>query len=142
VEAIGAIIAALSKLTNSFEMMGAGRFVIGLGFGIGCGAAALLISELAPNPKVRGAIGTTQQILIGCGQAAGFIFTLPQIFGTYDLWPIAVVLPAVPAIIQTFIMLWAHDSPKFLLWTAKNRVAAEKSLNFYKGTKAILFKFT
>lgn len=131
-EIVGAIVAGCAKSANSLEVLGVGRFIIGLGFGMGTGVGSMLISELAPI-KVRGAIGTIQQIFIGLGMTMAFVLTLPELLGTEALWPVAVAVPGVAALIQFIVLTQVHDSPKFLLLTKQNREASLQSLQFYKG---------
>lgn len=78
---IAAILMGFSKMANSWEMLIAGRFVVGLYSGLSTGFVPMYVGEVSPT-ALRGALGTLHQLGIVVGiliaQVGGesFILTL------------------------------------------------------------------
>ena len=58
---------------------------------------------------------------------------LPYLFGQPSLWPWALGLSALPALIQPLLFLKAPESPRFLLINRKDAAAATESLKRLRG---------
>lgn len=63
---IAAALMGFSKLAGSFEMLIAGRFVVGLYSGLSTGFVPMYVGEVAPT-ALRGALGTLHQLGIVIG---------------------------------------------------------------------------
>lgn len=63
---IGAVLMGLSTLCASFEMVIAGRLVIGLFCGLCTGLTPMYVGEVAPT-ALRGAFGTLHQLGVVVG---------------------------------------------------------------------------
>ena len=63
---LGALLMGLSSLSRSFEMVIAGRFVIGLFCGLCTGLTPMYVGEIAPT-NLRGAFGTLHQLGVVIG---------------------------------------------------------------------------
>lgn len=63
---IAAVFMSFSKLAASFEMLIAGRFIVGLYSGLSTGFVPLYIEEISPT-SLRGALGTLHQLGVVIG---------------------------------------------------------------------------
>ena len=76
---IAATLMGFSKMASSWEMLIAGRFVVGLYSGLSTGFVPMYVGEVSPT-ALRGALGTLHQLGIVIGiliaQVGGESFTL------------------------------------------------------------------
>lgn len=77
----------LSRSLNSFEMIMAGRFVIGLNCGLNSGLCPMYINELAPV-QIRGSLGVLFQLGATSTILLSQVLGLPDIFGNVHFWPL------------------------------------------------------
>lgn len=63
---IAAALMGFSKMTSSWEMLIAGRFVVGLYSGLSTGFVPMYVGEVSPT-SLRGALGTLHQLSIVIG---------------------------------------------------------------------------
>lgn len=63
---IAVVFMSFSKLAASFEMLIAGRFIVGLYSGLSTGFVPLYIEEISPT-SLRGALGTLHQLGVVIG---------------------------------------------------------------------------
>ncbi len=63
---LAAALMGFSKLTKSWEMLIAGRFVVGLYCGLSTGFVPMYVGEVSPT-ALRGALGTLHQLGIVIG---------------------------------------------------------------------------
>lgn len=130
---IAAILFGFCKMANSYEMIIAGRFVIGINNGLNAGLAPMYLSEIAPI-NLRGAIGTVYQLVVTISILFSQIMGLDSILGTADLWPILLALTVLPAIFQLITLPICPESPKFLLITKDEPVAAQRALTWLRDS--------
>ncbi|KAJ3104034.1 Solute carrier 2, facilitated glucose transporter member 1 [Phlyctochytrium planicorne] len=88
-----------------------GRFVAGIGAGIGTVVVPMYISEISPVDK-RGTYGSLNQLSIVVGvlfsQTAGVALSTPE------LWRLLLSLTLAPSIILMLVLPYAVESPKWL----------------------------
>ncbi|KAM0866872.1 hypothetical protein ACQ4PT_042359 [Festuca glaucescens] len=104
--------AAISALTISLEGMLFGRFLVGIGMGLGPPVASLYITEVSP-PSVRGTYGSFVQI----ATCLGILFSL--LIGTpvKDIdrwWRVCFWIAVAPAALQAIGMEFCAESPQWL----------------------------
>lgn len=133
---IGGLILTLSKVGQSYEMIIVGRFLVGINSGLSAGLAPMYLSEISPS-HLRGAIGTTYQLVVTISILFAQLVGLPQCLGTYDLWPYLFGLTIVPAVVQLCTLPGCCESPKYLLLTRDREVEAQENLVWLRGTVEI-----
>lgn len=104
----------------------------GMSMGLSSSLAPMYLTEIAPV-NLRGAAGTAHQIAVAFGDWFSLFLSLPQIFGNEKLWPLAVVFPALPAILLCVVLPFCPESPRFLLISLEDRQKSQKALEFFVG---------
>ncbi|KAF4379190.1 inositol transporter 4 [Cannabis sativa] len=101
-----------------------GRILVGLGVGMASMTSPLYISESSPA-KIRGALVSTNALLITGGQFLSYIINLlfTKAPGTWR-WMLGVA--GLPALIQFFLMMSLPESPRWLY--RKNKVDEARSI--------------
>ena len=127
---IAALLMGLSKMTGSFQMLIAGRLIIGINSGLNAGLAPMYLSEIAPV-SMRGAVGTVYQLIITISILLSQILGMSNVLGTETGWPLLLALTIVPAIFQVLTLPFCPESPKFLLLDKDDEMAANKG-DFWK----------
>ncbi|XP_018591399.1 solute carrier family 2, facilitated glucose transporter member 3 [Scleropages formosus] len=111
---VGAALMGLSSACKSFEMLILGRLVIGTFCGLCTGLTPMYVGELAPT-AVRGAFGTLHQLGVVIGILVAQIFGLEALLGSDSLWPLLLAATALPAVLQSVMLLFCPESPRYLL---------------------------
>ncbi|KAL4658691.1 solute carrier family 2, facilitated glucose transporter member 3-like [Arapaima gigas] len=133
---IGAALMGFSTLSNSFEMVIAGRLIIGLFCGLCTGLTPMYVGEVSPTP-LRGAFGTLHQLGVVVGILIAQIFGLESLLGSDRLWPILLALTAVPAVLQCFLLPFCPESPRYLLINRNEEELARKALVKLRGSEDV-----
>lgn len=124
---------ALSKSSNSYELLIIGRLIIGINAGLNAGLAPLYLNEISPI-NLRGALGTIYQLVITISVLLSTIFGMPALFGTETLWPILFIIPILPAIFMLSVLHKYKESPKFLLLNQGKELQAQQALAWFRET--------
>ncbi|XP_065926202.1 solute carrier family 2, facilitated glucose transporter member 1 isoform X3 [Magallana gigas] len=125
-----------SNFINSYEMLIAGRLLVGICAGINSGAAPLYLMEIAPT-SLRGFAGVFNQLAINIGILVSQILGLDSVMGTKDLWPCDLGATVVPIVIMLCSLPWCPESPRFLMLTAMDENKAEKALIWLRETEDV-----
>ncbi|XP_036423148.1 solute carrier family 2, facilitated glucose transporter member 3a [Colossoma macropomum] len=129
---IGGGLMGLCTLCSSFEMVIAGRLVIGLFCGLFTGLTPMYVGEVSPTP-LRGAFGTLHQLGVVVGILISQIFGLEFLLGSDKLWPVLLSLTVVPAVIQCLLLPFCPESPRYLLINLNQEEEARKALVRLRG---------
>ncbi|XP_017574027.1 solute carrier family 2, facilitated glucose transporter member 3a [Pygocentrus nattereri] len=129
---IGGGLMGLCTLCSSFEMVIAGRLVIGLFCGLFTGLTPMYVGEVSPTP-LRGAFGTLHQLGVVLGILISQIFGLEFLLGSDKLWPLLLALTVVPAVIQCVLLPFCPESPRYLLINLNQEEEARKALVRLRG---------
>lgn len=129
---VGTAMAVIAFYSNYLELFIVGRFVIGLSLGAGIGISSMFINEIAPI-RYRGACGSVQQLFVGFGNLLSLVVTLPYIWGSKNLWILAIGAPIVAGITQVITLTFCQDSPRYLIMTKNLRESGLKAIKFYRG---------
>ncbi|XP_012591846.1 solute carrier family 2, facilitated glucose transporter member 2 [Microcebus murinus] len=129
---VGALLMGFSKLGPSHILIIAGRSISGLYCGLISGLVPMYIGEIAPL-TLRGALGTLHQLAVVTGILSSQIVGLDFILGSHDLWHILLGLSAVRAILQSLLLFFCPESPRYLYIKLDEEVKAKKSLKRLRG---------
>ncbi|CAB1448921.1 unnamed protein product [Pleuronectes platessa] len=133
---LGAGLMGLSTLSRSFEMIIVGRFIIGVFCGLCTGLTPMYVGEISPT-AVRGAFGTLHQLGVVIGILVAQIFGLESLLGSDHLWPLLLALTALPAVLQTIMLPFCPESPRYLLISLNQEEEARKALVRLRGTEDV-----
>ncbi|XP_064080843.1 solute carrier family 2, facilitated glucose transporter member 1-like isoform X1 [Macrobrachium nipponense] len=133
---IAAILFGFCQMANSYEMIIAARFVIGINNGLNAGLAPMYLSEIAPT-NLRGAIGTVYQLVVTISILFSQVMGLESILGTETLWPVLLALTALPAVFQLVTLPICPESPKFLLINKDEPMAAQRALTWLRDSSNV-----
>ncbi|XP_011804379.1 PREDICTED: solute carrier family 2, facilitated glucose transporter member 2 isoform X3 [Colobus angolensis palliatus] len=92
----------------------------------------MYVGEIAPT-TLRGALGTFHQLAIVTGILISQIVGLEFILGNYDLWHILLGLSGVRAILQSLLLFFCPESPRYLYIKLDEEVKAKQSLKRLRG---------
>ncbi|XP_033012793.1 solute carrier family 2, facilitated glucose transporter member 5-like [Lacerta agilis] len=90
------------------------RFIIGITIGIFSTVIPLYLIEISPL-NMRGAIGMLPHLFLAVGVLLAQIFSLPEMLGTKEDWPILTSVPGILALFQTIVVPSFPESPRYLL---------------------------
>ncbi|XP_070757954.1 solute carrier family 2, facilitated glucose transporter member 1 isoform X2 [Enoplosus armatus] len=130
---ISAILMGFSKMASSWEMLIAGRFVVGLYSGLSTGFVPMYVGEVSPT-SLRGALGTLHQLGIVVGILIAQVFGMEAIMGNDNLWPLLLGFIFVPAVLQCILLPLCPESPRFLLINKNEENKAKTVLKKLRGT--------
>ncbi|TSR75266.1 Solute carrier family 2, facilitated glucose transporter member 3 [Bagarius yarrelli] len=133
---IGGGLMGLSSVSRSYEMVILGRLVIGVFCGLYTGLTPMYVGELAPT-ALRGAFGTLHQLAIVIGILIAQILGLDSLLGSQLLWPLLLGLTVLPAVLQSIMLLFCSESPRYLLINMQEEDNARKVLVRLRGNDDI-----
>ncbi|XP_030249482.1 solute carrier family 2, facilitated glucose transporter member 3 [Sparus aurata] len=126
----------LSAVARSYEMVIIGRFIIGVFCGLCTGLTPMYVGEISPT-AVRGAFGTLHQLGVVIGILVAQIFGLESLLGSDTLWPVLLALTILPAIVQSIMLPFCPESPRYLLISLNQEEEARKALVRLRGTEDV-----
>lgn len=129
---LGGGLMGLSSLSRSFEMVIIGRLIIGVFCGLCTGLTPMYIGEISPT-AVRGAFGTLHQLGVVIGILIAQIFGLEFLLGSDLLWPLLLALTILPAVLQSIMLPFCPESPRYLLIVLNKEEEARKALERLRG---------
>ncbi|CDR42400.1 CYFA0S09e02762g1_1 [Cyberlindnera fabianii] len=109
--------ASLQCAAHSFWEMTAGRFVMGLGIGIGSLVAPMFIGEIAPS-KFRGRLTVVNCMCITGGQLIAYAIGA-GLSKVTNGWRILVGLSMIPPALQFIVFIFLPDTPRFYIMKGK-----------------------
>ncbi|XP_062994717.1 solute carrier family 2, facilitated glucose transporter member 4 [Elgaria multicarinata webbii] len=129
---LGGGLMALAKLGKSYEMMIIGRFIIGGFSGFASGLVPMYVGEISPT-KLRGALGTVNQLAIVIGILIAQVLGLESLLGTDTLWPALLGITMVPSFLQILLLHFCPESPRYLYIILNKESKAKESLRRLTG---------
>ncbi|XP_039675880.1 solute carrier family 2, facilitated glucose transporter member 1-like isoform X1 [Perca fluviatilis] len=133
---IGGLLMGFSTICSSYEMVIAGRLVIGLFCGLFTGLTPMYVGEVSPTP-LRGAFGTLHQLGVVVGILIAQIFGLEALLGSAKMWPLLLALTVAPAVLQCILLPFCPESPRFLLINLNKEEQARKVLVRLRGSEDV-----
>ncbi|KAF3640416.1 putative plastidic glucose transporter 2 [Capsicum annuum] len=104
--------ASLCATAQTLAGMLAGRFLVGLGLGVGPPVASLYVAEVSPA-HVRGTYGSLIQIATCLGLMAALVIGIP-IKNIVSWWRVCFWVSTIPAAILALAMTFCVESPHWL----------------------------
>ncbi|XP_063772300.1 solute carrier family 2, facilitated glucose transporter member 2 [Pseudophryne corroboree] len=129
---IGALLMGLAPLGQAHALVISGRLVTGLYCGLTSGLVPMYIGEISPT-ALRGALGTMNQLAIVTGILISQIVGLEFILGSESLWPVLLGLSGVPAVIQTIMLFFCPESPRYVYIKLGREEDTKRILKRLKG---------
>ncbi|KAF7325635.1 Hexose transporter [Mycena kentingensis (nom. inval.)] len=128
--AVMCIATAVQTAAQSVGMFIGARFLIGFGLTFAANAAPMLVTELS-YPKYRAPLTSVYNSL----WYSGAIVAAWTTFGTFKVhstwaWRVPSVLQALPSVLQVFLVLFAPESPRWLVSRGRETEAL-KTLAYY-----------
>ncbi|XP_033958293.1 solute carrier family 2, facilitated glucose transporter member 3 [Pseudochaenichthys georgianus] len=133
---IGGGFMGLSGLARSYEMVIVGRLIIGVFCGLCTGLTPMYVGEIAPT-ALRGAFGTLHQLGVVIGILVAQIFGLEFLLGSDLLWPLLLALTILPAIVQSILLPFCPESPRYLLIVLNQEEEARKAMVRLRGCEDV-----
>ncbi|XP_072317052.1 solute carrier family 2, facilitated glucose transporter member 3 [Eucyclogobius newberryi] len=133
---IGAGLMGLSGVSRAYEMIIVGRLIIGVFCGLCTGLTPMYVGEISPT-RLRGAFGTLHQLGVVIGILVAQVFGLEYLLGSDALWPLLLALTIIPAIIQTGMLYFCPESPRYLLIVLNKEEEARTALVHLRGHEDI-----
>ncbi|CAI9102352.1 OLC1v1000608C2 [Oldenlandia corymbosa var. corymbosa] len=119
-------------LAKNPEMLYLGRLLIGYGIGNLSYIVPVFVGEITPS-KLRGALGTLNQLFIIIGLSASYVI------GTFVGWRTLALFGLVPCVILLFGLLVIPESPRWLAMRG-NEEEFEKALRKLRGPNANIYE--
>ncbi|NXX94450.1 GTR11 protein, partial [Centropus bengalensis] len=130
---LASILMGISFPTGSFELLIAGRFLIGINAGIGLCVQPLYIGEVAPK-HLRGAMAMGSSIFLTGGILTGQIIGLRELLGGEAYWPLLLSSSCFPAFAQLVLLPWFPESPRYLLIDRGDELSCARALKRFHGS--------
>ncbi|XP_044068751.1 solute carrier family 2, facilitated glucose transporter member 1-like [Siniperca chuatsi] len=133
---IAAAFMGFSKMAASFEMLIAGRFIVGLYSGLSTGFVPIYVEEISPT-SLRGALGTLHQLGVVIGILMAQVFGIESLMGNASLWPLLLGFTLLPAVLQCALLPFCPESPRYLLINRNEESKARSILMKLRGTDEV-----
>ncbi|XP_070768807.1 solute carrier family 2, facilitated glucose transporter member 3 isoform X2 [Enoplosus armatus] len=133
---LGGGLMGLSVLLQSFEVVIVGRLIIGVFCGLCTGLTPMYVGEISPT-AVRGAFGTLHQLGVVIGILVAQVFGLEFLLGSDALWPLLLALTILPAVLQSIMLPFCPESPRYLLIVLNQEEEARKALVRLRGCEDV-----
>ncbi|XP_078483271.1 solute carrier family 2, facilitated glucose transporter member 5-like isoform X4 [Ciona intestinalis] len=128
------VMALITGLTGSYEVLIIGRFLAGLSVGISYNLPSLMVAETSAPAKSgfwQSTVGSSDIFGLLLGAVVGH----PRVLGTATLWPVGISLAGVPAIVYLIGSIWLPESPFYLIRMKRQDEAVEVLQQIRTGTK-------
>ncbi|XP_051844587.1 solute carrier family 2, facilitated glucose transporter member 7-like [Antechinus flavipes] len=129
---VPAILMGSSKAAKSFEMIILSRVMVGICAGIAYSALPMYLGELGP-PNLRGTLGTMTELFVITGVFLAQIFSLQDILGNTEGWPVLLAITGIPAALQLLSLPFFPESPRYTLIQKGDEDQARKALRKLRG---------
>ncbi|XP_066055780.1 solute carrier family 2, facilitated glucose transporter member 11-like isoform X4 [Chamaea fasciata] len=130
---LASILMGISFPTGLFELLIAGRFLIGINSGIGLCVQPLYIGEFAPK-HLRGGLAMGTSIFLTGGILTGQVIGLRELLGGEKHWPLLLSSSCIPALAQLLFLPWFPESPRYLLIDRGDELRCAKALKRFHGS--------
>ncbi|TKR76817.1 hypothetical protein L596_017897 [Steinernema carpocapsae] len=108
------LLSVLSYFADSIELYTISRAILGYTYGLIIGLSGLYLAESSPK-RCRGFVSMATGVSVQLGTVIGSVVAMPNMFGTEDLWWLIYAVEALALVVVTIPLIFAHDSPSYLL---------------------------
>ncbi|XP_072221219.1 solute carrier family 2, facilitated glucose transporter member 2 [Leuresthes tenuis] len=129
---VAGLLMGLCQMWKPHIMIISGRAIMGFYCGLTSGLVPMYIGEIAPK-AYRGALGTLHQLAIVIGILLSQVIGLDFVLGNDEMWPLLLGLSGAPAVLQTLLLPFCPESPRYLYILQGKEEEARKSLLRLKG---------
>ncbi|CAJ1074351.1 solute carrier family 2%2C facilitated glucose transporter member 2-like [Xyrichtys novacula] len=126
------LLMGLCRMWKPHFMVIFGRAVMGFYCGLSSGLVPMYIGEIAPK-AYRGALGTLHQLAVVTGILISQVLGLDFVLGNDDMWPVLLGLSGAPAVLQSVLLFFCPESPRYLYILRNQEQEAKKILLRLKG---------
>lgn len=136
---IAAVLIFLAKFLGFYEMLIAGRFLIGIHAGLNSGLCPIYLTEVAPV-SIRGSTTALYSLVMNMSFFMSQLFSLEFTLGNKEEWVNPIVISVIPTVVQLIALSLCPESPRFLLITLNDEEKAKKALMWFRNTKRVNFE--
>ncbi|XP_053136573.1 solute carrier family 2, facilitated glucose transporter member 5-like [Hemicordylus capensis] len=129
---ISAILMGTSHAVDVYEFTVISSFFSGIFTGICSLSVPTYVGEISPR-NVRGAIITLPIVFLGLGHLTAQLFTLRELEWTKEDLPKLMSLPGCVGILETCLLPFCPESPRYLMIQKKNEKKAKEALKKLRG---------
>ncbi|KAF4086513.1 hypothetical protein AMELA_G00107110 [Ameiurus melas] len=129
---VASLLMALAKMGSPHVMVITGRTIMGFYCGLSSGLVPMYIGEIAPV-KYRGALGTLHQLAVVIGILISQVLGLDFLLGNADMWHVLLGLSGAIAVLQSLLLPFCPESPRYLYIKLGKKEEACRSLKRLKG---------
>lgn len=109
-----------------------GRAVVGIASGGSTVVVPLYLGECAPA-TLRGKLGTAFQVTVTLSMLTAQVLGLGALLGTSGAWPVLLLSPVVPCVVQLVLHAKLLESPRWLASKGRAREAAALAQQLHAG---------
>ena len=124
---LGATFMGCCKYVSSYELLIIGRLFVGISSAILNVTGVLYMVEILPIHN-RGMTGGIGQLAMTLGIFLSNVLGLENVLGEEQSWPLLLALTAIPSIIQSMILPFLPETPRYLILSKRKIEQAEDSL--------------
>ena len=124
---LGATFMGCCKYVSSYELLIIGRLFVGISSAILNVIGVLYMVEIVPI-HIRGMTGSIGQLAMTLGIFLSNVLGLENVLGGEHCWPLLLGLTVIPSIIQSMILPFLPETPRYLILSKRKIEQAEDSL--------------
>ena len=129
---LGSVFQIWSAASRYVELFILGRFITGIYCGFIATTAPVYLNEIS-HVAQKGYIGSTFQLSSVLGTALALFLGLPQVLGSKQYVVFLFVIPMVVAVLQSLMLHFCPESPRFLLLFKSDPFGAMTSLRAFRN---------
>ncbi|XP_001815237.1 solute carrier family 2, facilitated glucose transporter member 3-like isoform X1 [Tribolium castaneum] len=126
------IIVSFVSPSSTFELLIFGRVLLGVSAGINSGIGPMYLVEISPH-CLRGFAGSCYYLIVALSIFMAYVFTHPTIMGEIETWSYVFVVSGCPIIIQSIMLIFCPESPKYLMFDKGDEDRAEDAVADIEG---------
>ncbi|XP_055342492.1 solute carrier family 2, facilitated glucose transporter member 3-like [Paramacrobiotus metropolitanus] len=134
---LGNSLICLAEVSSAYELITAGRFIIGFSLGISCVAPPIYCSEITPT-NLRGTFGVLPVVMNVAGMIVATVLGLPVLLGNAGGWTALNAFCFISQIALLLVFPMCPESPRRLYLTVDDREAAHHVLHWLRRSSVLV----